>query len=83
MGQVKQACYKLGFVLNVQGGEKERLHGGKIGQALILLETADLRFAVPDRDGEFELGEALAAAQKFEQVTEGVETGGVGGFGGH
>ena len=45
----------------------------QIGQALVLFQTADLCFAVADRDGKFQLGEPFAAAQVFQQIAKGGE----------
>lgn len=45
--------------------------GNSPGRALILLETADLRFAVPDLNRELTLRQFLAFAQVFKQVTKG------------
>lgn len=55
----------------MQGGEKQCLDGRDIGQALIRLEAADLPFTIAHCNGQFQLGEAFAAAQVLEQIAKG------------
>ena len=57
----------------MQGRNKKRFEGGEIGQALVLFQPADLRFAVANGDGKLQLGEVFAAAEKFEQIAKGME----------
>jgi hypothetical protein len=45
----------------------------RIGHTLILFETADLRIAVPNLNGELTLGEFLTFAQVFEKRAKGRE----------
>jgi len=40
---------------------------------LILFQAADLRFAVANDDGEFELGKVFTTPQVFEQIAKRVE----------
>ena len=42
----------------------------EIGQAQILLEPANLRFAVTDSNGKFELCEVSATSQVFQQIAK-------------
>ena len=57
----------------MQGWNEDRFESGEIGQALVLFEAADLGFAVADRDGKLELGEAFAAAKIFKQVAKSLK----------
>jgi len=67
-------------VLEVQNREEPGGQGGLIGHVLALLHAAEVRVAIPDRDGQVALGEAGSAAQVFEQLAEGRElSGGDGG----
>ena len=70
-------------MLQLQGRDEQGLERNQIRQTLVLFQPADLRFAVANRDGKFKLGEPLAAAQIFEQITKGREAFGCYGLGGH
>ncbi len=55
----------------MERGDKQRLERSQIGQALVLFQAADLRFAVADRDGKLELRELFTAAQEFQIFAKG------------
>jgi hypothetical protein len=57
-------------MLQEKSRDEAGFDGRRIGQALILLQAADLRVAVAHGDGQFALGEADAPAQVFKQITE-------------
>ena len=71
--QLQQARYPCALGFQVERGDKARGDGGFVRRALVLLQAADLRLAVADRDGQFALGETGAAAQELEQLAEGGE----------
>ena len=70
-GKFQQTRSPFSLPLDMQGGEEQSRERCYIGHALILFDTADLRIAVSNLNGEFALGEFFAPAQIFEQVTKG------------
>jgi hypothetical protein len=61
--QLDQARNCLRLIFDVQSGNEKRRQHREIGQALILFETADLRFAIFDRDGKFALSQTRPPPQ--------------------
>ena len=57
----------------MQSRNKKRLEGSQIGQAPVLFQPADLRFAVAYTDGELQLGQLFASAEEFKQIAKGLE----------
>jgi len=70
-GKLQQTLHPLRLVRQMQGRDKQGHQCCRIGHALILFETANLRIAVSDQKGELALGEFFLFAQVFEQVAKG------------
>jgi len=58
----------------MQRRQEQRLERREIGQALVLFQPANLRFAVANLDGKLQLGEPFAPAQIFQQIAKGGES---------
>ena len=56
LGKFQQALHPLGLMIDVQRRHKQSHERPCIRDALILFETADLRIAVPDLNGELAAG---------------------------
>ena len=67
----EQTRNPLRLVLNIKSRDKSCGERGFLGGALVLFQTADLGFAVANRDGKFALGQVRFAAQESQQLTEG------------
>ena len=71
LGKFQQALYPIRLMLKMQCRNELSLEGCLIGHALILFQTANLRIAISNLNGEFALCEFFALAQIFEQIAKG------------